>query len=86
MRQDESGDCLAPLTNNSAVKVIRQHPLTDGHQQPESFLFFSVEQENRSEDVHGLHGESNHKIIKQTTQLLLQGYVWGAGDSLKVSF
>lgn len=81
VRQDESGDRLAPLTNNSPVKVIRQHPFTDGHQQPESFLFFSVEKENRRQDVHGLHRESHHEIIKQTTQLLSAGGQGGRGHS-----
>lgn len=43
-----------PLTYDPAVEVVRQHPLTNGHQQPESFFFFSIEQQHRRQDVHRL--------------------------------
>ena len=42
------------VTNDSVVEVVRQHPLTHSHQQPEGFLLLSVQQQNGGQDVHGL--------------------------------
>lgn len=56
-----------PLTYDSAVEVVGQHPLTDGHQQPESFLLFGVKQQHRRQDVHGLHGERRTTVRRKQT-------------------
>ena len=42
------------VTNDAVVEVVRQHPLTHSHQQPEGFLLLSVQQQNGGQDVHGL--------------------------------
>lgn len=42
------------LTYDPGVVIVRQHPLTQCHQQPESFFLCAVEQQDRGDDVHGL--------------------------------
>lgn len=44
------------LTDDPAVEVVREHPLTQGNQQPEGFLLSGVQQQDRGQDVHGLLG------------------------------
>lgn len=62
--EDQPHPCGAPellgslgtLTHYPGVVVVRQHPLTQGHQKPEGLLLTAVQQEHRSHDVHGLPG------------------------------
>lgn len=49
------------FTDHPVVEVIRQHPLTHSHQQPEGFLLLGVQQQHRGQDVHGLHCTEGQK-------------------------
>ncbi len=48
------------LTYNSGVVVVGQHPLTQRHQQPKSFLLWTVEQQDGGDDVHRLQRRRNN--------------------------
>lgn len=51
--------CLTTATHtyNSGVVVVGEHPLTQGHEEPERLLLLGVEKQHRGDDVHGLREE-----------------------------
>lgn len=53
------------LTYDPAVEVVGQHPLTNGHQQPEGLLLFGVKQQHRRQDVHGLDGGKTTTVVRK---------------------
>ncbi len=69
MRWWTSGETRLPcllqrllLTYDSGVVVVRQHPLTQCHQQPEGFLLRTVEQQDGGDNVHRLKGEGGENM------------------------
>lgn len=49
------------LTHHPGVVIIRQHALTEGHQQPEGLLLAAIEQEHRGDNVHGLQAQRQQR-------------------------
>lgn len=51
--------CLTTATHtyNSGVVVVGEHPLTQGHEEPERLLLLGVEKQHRGDNVHGLREE-----------------------------
>lgn len=68
---------LHVLTYNPSIVIVWQHPLTERHKQPKSFLFFGIKQQHRCHNVHGLwsQGREQKEVKFSQTVNFLSAYV-----------